>query len=84
VSEHPGDADAYAVFAERMGWAATWQQLGPTARAGFSRAFAAVRAAENREAEPGSAEHIVRAAKKPDRASGAEMLAHLRNRRASG
>jgi hypothetical protein len=83
AAEHPGDAEAYAVFAERMGWAATWEQLGPTARAGFTGAFAAVRAAEIRTAETGSAEPTGRAAKKPERASGAEVLAVLRSRRAA-
>jgi hypothetical protein len=29
AAEHPGDAEAYAVFAERMGWSALWEQLGP-------------------------------------------------------
>lgn len=83
VVEHSGDAEAYVVFAEHMGWLATWEQLGPVGRSGFIHAFAAVRAAGKRQAGPGSAEHSVHAAKKSDRASGAEVLAVLRQRRAA-
>ena len=68
MGEHRDDREAYAVFAGRMGWSATWEQLGPTARSAFSATFARVRAGQSRPDQ------------RPDRASGAEVLAHLRRR----